>query len=893
VEPRTDFFISYTQADRAWAEWIAWTLEEAGYKAKIQAWDFPAGSNFVVEMHRAAAGAERTLAVLSPDYLNSLFGMTEWAAALAQDPTGEKGKLLPVRVQEVSPDGLLAPIVYIDLVGLTEPAARERLLGGLLRERAKPAVKPAFPGGPRPRFPGEPIAPPDPEEAQAQLHSLPEDEIPEPGPLPPSSHMPFSRNPLFVGREDDLRTLARTLKAGETAAVGQIAAATGLGGIGKTQLASEFVHRYGRFFAGGVFWMSFAEESAVSAEVVSSGRSLGLHPDYDNLPLEQQVRLVEEAWESPIPRLVVFDNCEDPALLDRWRPRHGGSRVLVTSRRSHWDPALGVQALTLGILKRSESLQLLRGFREDLAADDAVLNEIAEELGDLPLALHLAGSFLARYRHAPFGQPAAYLKELRRGNLLDHPSLRGKGSEISPTGHERHVARTFALDYESLDPNDPVDSLAQRLIARAAYFAPGEPIPRPLLFATTGRSAEGSEAYLQFEEALDRAVSLGMLDTGDEGSLVMHRLVAVFSRNSGAGDEDAAQQSVEDTLLSVARWLNNSGYPVPLFALSHLVFVTDRAREREDERTAGLCANLGTFFRKVGEFVNARVYLDRSLAIQEKMAGQEHPETARCLNNLGSLLSAQGDYAGARKYHERALAIWENASGSDHPDTAVSLNNLGYVLFNQGDYEGAFRYHERALTINERMLGVDHIGTVTSLNNLGFILFSQGDYGGARKYYEQALVINEKLFGLNHPGTATCLNNLGGLLDRQGDTVGALSYFQRALAIRERILGPDYPETARSLNNVGYIFAKQGDYAAARSYYDRSLSLFEKVLGPDHPDVEQCLSNLGLLLARQDDYEGARECFERALAILEKALGPDHPRTANARSNLASLNEND
>lgn len=248
MNPAIDFFVSYTAADRPWAEWIAWVLEDAGYKTRIQAWDFKAGSNFVVEMHRAASEADRTLAVLSPDYEQSLFGMTEWTAALAQDPSGEKGKLLPVRVREMEPNGLLKAVVYIDLVGLNEPAARERLLKGLARGRTKPVEKPAFPGSPRPRFPGEPIASPDPEEARRQIGNLTEDEIPEPGPLPPGSHMPLSRNPLFVGREDDLRALARTLKAGETAAVGQIAAATGLGGIGKTQLASEFVHRYGQFF---------------------------------------------------------------------------------------------------------------------------------------------------------------------------------------------------------------------------------------------------------------------------------------------------------------------------------------------------------------------------------------------------------------------------------------------------------------------------------------------------------------------------------------------------------------------------------------------------------------------------------------------------------------------
>src|SRR5215218_5919116 len=233
----TDFFISYTQADRAWAEWIAWVLEEAGYKTKIQAWDFRPSSNFVVEMDNAAQEAERTLLVLSPDYLKSGFGKAEWTTAFAQDPTGEKSLLLPVRVRKLDLQGLLGQIVYVDLVGADEAAAREKLLAGLARGRAKPSKPPAFPGAspPPPQFPGD-------------LAALPEDEIPDPGPLPAGSRMPLSRNPLFVGRQEDLRALARQLKAGQISAVEEVetAAATGLGGIGKTQLASEFVHRYGR-----------------------------------------------------------------------------------------------------------------------------------------------------------------------------------------------------------------------------------------------------------------------------------------------------------------------------------------------------------------------------------------------------------------------------------------------------------------------------------------------------------------------------------------------------------------------------------------------------------------------------------------------------------------------
>lgn len=110
-------FISYTAADVDWAEWIAWVLEEKGYRATIQQWDFRPGCNFVVEMQKAAVSADLTLAVISPKYLDSGMASAEWAAAFAEDPTGMNRKLIPVRIQEVGSLGLLKSVVYIDLVG--------------------------------------------------------------------------------------------------------------------------------------------------------------------------------------------------------------------------------------------------------------------------------------------------------------------------------------------------------------------------------------------------------------------------------------------------------------------------------------------------------------------------------------------------------------------------------------------------------------------------------------------------------------------------------------------------------------------------------------------------------------------------------------------------------
>ncbi len=154
------FFVSYNSVDRTWAEWIAWQLEEAGYSTVLQAWDFTPGSNFVVEMDRASKLAQRTIAVLSPDYLAATYPQPEWGAAFAEDPQGLKRKLIPVRVTECKPEGLLAQIVHIDLVGLDADAARVQLLEGV-RERAKPLEAPPFPGAAphadsyAPSFPGD------------------------------------------------------------------------------------------------------------------------------------------------------------------------------------------------------------------------------------------------------------------------------------------------------------------------------------------------------------------------------------------------------------------------------------------------------------------------------------------------------------------------------------------------------------------------------------------------------------------------------------------------------------------------------------------------------------------------------------------------------------------
>src|SRR3954452_10648799 len=123
---KRDFFVSFNKADRNWATWIAWVLEEAGHSVFFQDWDFR--GNFVLEMDRAHRLSRRTIAVLSPDYLASRFTASEWAARFAQDAASEHDLLIPIRVRPCELQGFLAPIIYADLVGFARDEARQRLL---------------------------------------------------------------------------------------------------------------------------------------------------------------------------------------------------------------------------------------------------------------------------------------------------------------------------------------------------------------------------------------------------------------------------------------------------------------------------------------------------------------------------------------------------------------------------------------------------------------------------------------------------------------------------------------------------------------------------------------------------------------------------------------------
>lgn len=683
-----------------------------------------------------------------------------------------------------------------------------------------------------------PPPPPMPQSvALALLAELPLGQPPEPQTLPNPHRMAIAPNPLFVGRLDALQQIAALLKAGHA-----ITAITGIGGVGKTQLATEVVHRYGRYFGGGVFWLRFADPGTIASEVADCGRRIGVFHDAEQLDLAVQMQRTQARWASALPCLLVFDNCEDEALLACWCPPTGGCRVLVTSRKqSAWRADLEVQRVALDVLERSDGAGLLQGLAARLSREEA--SQIAEALGGLPLALHLAGHFLARYATVT---PMTYLSDLRSPDLLQHPSLVGRGVSGMPTEREPDVARTFALSYVRLAEDGPANGLALGLLARAAWLALGGAFPRALLAATLEPPDDDGLHELNLTDALARLADLGLLEQTADGVLSLHRLIGVYVRQ--VSGDSAAQGLVERVVLAAAQDAHAGSTLAPLGKLLPLLCtLADTALSSTRPNAAALCAWL-----------------------------------AACLCRLGA-------YRQAQPYVERALAIREQTLGSDHPDTAASMDDLARVLCAQGHHDTARQLHRGALAIRQRTLGPDHADVAASLNNLAHLEQSQGDDEQARPLYERALAIYQRTRGIKHPDTLVVLANLAGLLERQGQVALALTLYQRTLAIHERALGAQHADIAIICNNLACVLERQGEHAAARRLYQRALDHFAGTLGSEHPNTLVCLCNLARFRANRADLSGAIALLEQALAVRQRVLGPDHAETAQTVQELAWL----
>jgi tetratricopeptide (TPR) repeat protein len=763
-----DFFVSYTHADLSWAEWIAWTLEEKGYRVLIQAWDFVPGTNWVRGMQTGTRDAKRTIAVLSHEYLKSIFGSAEWQAAWVDDPEGADRRLLTVRVTPCDRPGLLAVVVGTDLFDLAGAEARAQLLSmvtAAIKGRAKPRVAPEFPPSGR---------------AMLTAAGFP-------GALPKAWNLP-SRNPNFAGRSRELQWVAGDLAAGSSATVLSI---WGPIGIGKTQLASEYAYAHAGDYEIA-WWMLADDQTAIVDQFTTLAKTLGINPSRDRRRLKVKVY---DRLRSSRGWLLIFDNAHSAQDIGFWLPNGPlptgvPGHAIITTRRSGF-AALG-RVLQLSVFDPEDATAMLRIRVPGLALDTA--GRIAEELERLPLALERAATYLDHSR-------------IPGHEYLD--ILRGQPADLCMQGLATVCGETIDTPWDStLNRVGVASKAAEQLLEVCAYLAP-ETIPLDLFTEHADLlPAPLSSAARDLCGWNDIIAILIDYSVGDRTAAGLR--VSRFIQGAIRGRRGQLATQLPDGPLMVALRLLRADAPGevagtpqnwPRWAallphvlaatrhLDHLAELSDHdaamksdhdIHKEPDHGTARVLAHparadvswlldaAGAYLQATTHLFEAKALLERALAITEAACRPSDPLVADRLNNLATVHQDLGQPEKARQLMERALAIEEAAYGPGDPNLVTGLNNLASVLRDLGELEEARPLAERALIIDEKVNGHDYPGLATPLRNLAIILHDLGEPEPARILQERALAIDERVHALPHPTVALDLTNLATILQTMG-----------------------------------------------------------------------------------------------------------------------------
>ena len=745
-------------------------------------------------------------------------------------------------------------------------------------------------------------------------------------------NVPYQRNPVFTGREDVLTLLHDRLTTTKAAAFTQPQAISGLGGIGKTQIAVEYAYRFQDSYQA-ILWVNAATLDTLVADLVSVADLLNL-----SARIEVDQNLVTNAvkrWLADHDRwLLILDNADRPALVYDFLPERCRGHIILTTRAQAVGPI--AQDIEIGELDREEGSKLLLrrakivepgGVLEQSTPEDhAYAQEIVAVLGGVPLALDQAGAYieetgcsLAEYLERFKQREIALLK--RRGEIRrDHPDS---------------VVTTWSLCFEEIEHSDLA---AADLLRFCAFLAP-DAIPQELITANAAELGAQLQPLAtdvsRFDEAIANLRRFSLLGRNrNEQTLSIHRLVQIVLQAS----MDATSQSLwaERVVRSVIRifpTIGEAAWPrcqrylphvhrcvalVDEYALTHLEVVGlfyragrwlhEHAQYKEAEKfylralnqeekqdgqihpdLARILDSLAWLYLDQGAYQKAAPLYQRALMIKQELFGSEHPEVAITLHALGRLSHAKRAYAQAETFYQQALAIKERTLGSDHVETATTLHALAWLYHDQQFYDQAEPLYQRALSIRKHTLGMSHASTAITLHQLARLYHEQGRYPEAETLYEQALTMKEQTLGPHHPFTAITLHYLARLYHDQQLYTQAEALYQRALTIREQVLGPDHPFTATTLHHIARLYHDQRHYTQAEALYQRALVIREKVYGSDHLITAITLHHLARLHEMEGQYMQAEHCYRRTLSIREQSLGPTHPSTRDVAREYAHL----
>ncbi|MGW8690443.1 FxSxx-COOH system tetratricopeptide repeat protein [[Kitasatospora] papulosa] len=879
-----DLFLSYVAENRMWADWIESVLTRAGFRVVPRDVSADAGP---VDAAQAAETATRTVVLLSSAYLKSQRAVNLWERAVSEDPGGGRRQLLPLRVSDVR---LSAPYIDrnpVDLFRLDEVHATTALMRALDRP-----VQLGDGMSPGPRFPGT---------------------VPRIWNAPP-------RNPGFTGRSLVLERMRDQLGGGMAVVLPQPQTLYGLGGVGKTQVALEYVHRFMADY-DLVWWISSEQIDDVVASLAELAVRLGAQGGDDMAAASQEAvdllrrGVPSERW------LLVFDNADDPERLRRYFPQGGSGHILVTSRNQTWS-AHG-DALPVDVFLREESVEHLQRRAPGLSDEDA--DQVAMAVGDLPLAVEQAAAWIAETA-TPID---TYLEQLAR----QAPQVLALNQ---PAGYPEPVAATWNISIERLKERSPA---AVRLLQLCAFFAP-EPISANLLY-----SKEMIEALKPYDASLQEMLVLGRvireigrfaLAKVDQvsNSIQVHRLVQAVIRAQLDEEEQREARHVVHRILAGAR--PDDDEPIdnpetwPRFATiwPHLGpsdarncrepetrrLLIDRVRylwKRGDVRTAGrlgdelrdtwrdmlgnqdlqylyLCFHLSNILRTRGRFVEAKELDEVTLGRQREVLGPEHPHTYMTTSSLAIDLGLLGDYAKAIELATAAHEGFSQIFHDRHPRTLAAANNLALNLRSVGQYARAREIDQDVYDLRSEVLGPEHPYSLSSAMSLARDLREVGRYEDSVSLLSRTYDSYKATLGRTYPTTLSAAKSLAVSLRRAGQLEDArrLTVATRArYRAKYTVANPD--SLACDLNMAADLFAA-GETAEARDAAQEVVDQYMKVPGEQHPYTLAAQNNLGVYLSGTNAPVEAEKLLTRVVASMREVFGREHPNTLFSVMNLAN-----
>ncbi|MEH2250908.1 tetratricopeptide repeat protein, partial [Nostoc sp.] len=601
-------------------------------------------------------------------------------------------------------------------------------------------------------------------------------------------------------------------------------AIAGMGGVGKTELATQYARRYQEDY-GGITWFN-DRETNLAAEVLEFFRlQFGLEIPQELggklLSLKEQVAWCWSRYpNSNLPILIVFDDVTNLDNLRQVVPKDNRFRVLITTRLRHLDPNF-IQEISLDVLspqkepgKALELLKRLLGVTDRrIENQPEAATKICECLEYLPLGIELVGGYL-------LGDPQISLDimfgQLQESKLAEAALQDRKTLNSTQLG----VKAAFALTWKELDP------LAQQLGKLLSLFSPVQILWNLVIWVARGGGETENQEERQLtwsEDELNAAkkqlYGRNLLQLLEEraGCYKIHALVRWFLQAQLA---DAGEmKSVLETTFATAM-------------IAKAQILPDSATSEQIESIKDIVPHL----EDLGKRIIAEIKEAKQAQIIS-LASVPSDEVIWIFVGIGRFYKGQALYQLAEPWDEECVNVCQSLFAGDHPDVALSLNNLALLYNNQGRYSEAEPLYTEALAMRKRLFAGDHPNVATSLNNLAGLYNNQGRYSEAEPLLTEALAMRKRLFAGDHPDVAFSLNNLAVLYDNQGRKSEAEPLYIEALAMRKRLFAGDHPDVALSLNNLAFLYDNQGRKSEAELLYTEALAMRKRLFAGDHPDV--------------------------------------------------------